>query len=326
MVVEKRLKQFYDFLTMGKKKQVGLALGSGAARGLTHLGVISVLKRLEVEISCISGTSIGALIGAFLAAGKIDELDRFAATLTFRESLKLIDPVIPRSGLIEGKRIESFLRDHLGSVTIQELPVPFACVASDFRSGTEVVLDTGDLVRSIRASISIPGIFKPVHHRGMFLVDGGIVNPVPVEVVRKLGADFIIAVDVCPRLPEACMVTSDQWDTGIDPDAVEPPDPPESHSHTYIAGLAPQATKPATYPTVFEIIDSSIGMMESLINRDRIAREEPDVIITPALEELGRLDFDKYEIGVREGERAAWAALSEFDHLAGRADEDESGD
>jgi len=323
MVVEKRLKQFYDFLTMGKKKQVGLALGSGAARGLTHLGVISVLKRLEVEISCISGTSIGALIGAFLAAGKIDELDRFAATLTFRESLKLIDPVIPRSGLIEGERIESFLRDHLGSVTIQELPVSFACVASDFRSGTEVVLDTGDLVRSIRASISIPGIFKPIHHRGMFLVDGGIVNPVPVEVVRKLGADFIIAVDICPRLPESCMVTSDQWDTGIDPQAVEPP---ESHSHTYIAGLAPQATKPATFPTVFEIIDSSIGVMESLINRDRINHEKPDVIITPALDELGRLDFYKYEAGVREGERAAWSALSEFDHLAGRADENDPDD
>jgi predicted acylesterase/phospholipase RssA len=149
---------------------------------------------------------------------------------------------------------------------------------------------------------------------------------VPVEVVRKLGADFIIAVDICPRLPAVCMVTSDQWDPGIDPDAVEPPEPPQSHHHTSISGLAPQATKPATFPTVFEIIDSSIGTMESLINRDRIAHEKPDVIITPALDEVGRFDFHKYGFAVREGERAAWAALSEFDHLAGRADEDDPGD
>lgn len=326
MAVKKGFKKFYDFLTLGKKERVGLVLGSGAARGLTHLGVISVLKRIGVEISYVSGTSIGALVGAFFAAGKIDELDRLAASLSFRESLKLIDPVIPRSGLVEGKRIEAFIRDHLGDVSIQDLPIPFACVAADFRTGTEVVLDTGDLVRSVRASISIPGIFKPVYHRDMFLVDGGIVNPVPVEVVRKLGAEFIIAVDICPRLPEVCMVTSDQWDTGIDPQAIEPPDPPESPSHTYIAGLAPQATKPATFPTVFEIIDSSIGVMESLINRDRIAHEKPDVIIRPALDEVGRFDFHKYEVGVREGERAAWAALTEFDHLAGRASEEDQAD
>lgn len=326
MAVKKGLKKFYDFLARVKGERVGLALGSGAARGLTHLGVISVLKRLGVEISYVSGTSIGALVGAFLAAGKIDELDRLASTITFRESLKFIDPVIPRSGLIEGRRIEAFLRDHLGNIAIQDLPIPFACVAADFRTGTEVVLDTGDLVRSVRASISIPGIFKPVYHRDMFLVDGGIVNPVPVEAVRKLGAEFIIAVDICPRLPAVCMVTSDQWDTGIDPQTVEPPDPPESPSHTYIAGLDPQATKPATFPTVFEIIDSSIGVMESLINRDRISHEKPDVIIRPALDEVGRFDFHKYAEGVREGERAAWATLTEFDHLAGRTSEDDPAD
>jgi len=326
MAVEKRLKKIYDFLSPGKKRRVGLVLGSGAARGLTHLGVISVLKRIGVEISCISGTSIGALAGAFLAAGKIDELERFAATLSFRESLKLIDPVIPRSGLIEGSRIETFLRDHLGDITIQDLPISFACVAADYRTGTEVVLDTGDLVRSVRASISIPGIFKPVYHRDMFLVDGGIVNPVPVEVVRKLGAEFIIAVDICPRLPAVCMVTSDLLDTGIDASATEPPEPPGSHPHNTIAALPARGEKPTTFPTVFEIIDSSIGVMESIISRDRIAVEKPDVIITPALDEVGRFDFHKYEVGVREGERAAWAALTEFDHLAGRASGDDPAD
>ncbi|MBN1881652.1 MAG: patatin-like phospholipase family protein [Deltaproteobacteria bacterium] len=316
MTVEKRLKRFSEYLSLGKRKRVGLALGSGAARGLTHLGVISVLKRIGVEIACISGTSIGALVGAFFAAGKIDELDKIAAGLSFRESLKLIDPVIPRSGLIEGKRIETFLRTHLGDVAVQELPIPFACVAADFRTGAEVVLDTGDLVRSVRASISIPGIFRPVHHRDMFLVDGGIVNPVPVEVVRRLGAEFIIAVDICPRLPETCLVTSHLMDPGINKGAAEPPEPPESGPHETDDRLSAQASKPATFPTVFEIIDTSIGVMESIISRDRLAAEKPDVIITPNLDELGRFDFHKHEVGVREGSRAAWAALSEFDHLA----------
>jgi len=323
MTDEKRLRKFSDFLSLGKRVRVGLALGSGAARGLTHLGVISVLQRIGVEIACVSGTSIGALVGAFLAAGKIDELDKIAAGLSFRESLKLIDPAIPRSGLLEGKRIEAILRDHLGDVTIQELPIPFACVAADHSTGTEVVLDTGDLVRSVRASISIPGIFRPVYHRGMFLVDGGIVNPVPVEVVRRLGAEFIIAVDVCPRLPETCIVMSKLLDPGIDASAAEPPEPPESHPTENGAEPPPQASKPGTFPTVFEIIDGSIGVMEAIIGRDRLATEKPDVIITPALDELGRFDFHKHAVGVREGARAAWAALSEFDHLAGRAPEDD---
>jgi NTE family protein len=295
-------KKLFKYVPAGRKK-IGLALGSGAARGLAHLGVLRVLSELEIPIDCVSGTSAGALVGAFYAAGKIEELHTYAKRLTKRRALRLIDLTFPRNGLIEGRKIEKFLKRYLAGVMIEDLAVPFACVATEYHTGAEVVLDRGGLVGAVRASLSIPGIFLPSRLGGMILVDGGVVNPVPVKVVRDLGAEFVIAVDICPRIPQACMVASQLGDEDL-------------------KEIVPRRRLPLTpllrqekLPSVFEVIMGSIDIMEAAINKVRIIKEKPDLVITPALDEVGTFDFYKYDLGVVGGEEAAWSALSNIEKV-----------
>ncbi len=284
------LKKLLRELHLLGDKKIGIALGSGAARGLAHLGVLKVFEEEGLKIDCVSGASVGSIVGAFLAAGKLKELNSFCSKLTSWDSLKLIDPIlIPKMGLVEGKKVEKFFRDYLGDLKIEELEIPFACVATDFYSGSEVILKSGDLVTAVRASISIPGIFKPVKMNGMMLVDGGVVNPVPVEVVRNLGAEVVIAVDITPRVSQNVVLPG---------------------NGTVIKGGS-SITKKSFYdpPNVFEIIIGSIAIMETQINKMRMKSEKPDVIITPELNGLGLFDFHKYNLGVKEGERATWEVI-----------------
>jgi NTE family protein len=279
-------RMLFKYLPDAYRLKVGLALGSGGARGLTHLGVIDSLASAGIKIDFVAGASVGALVGAFLAAGKLDELVSFIAPMTLKESLRLADIMFPTSGLIEGKRIEQFLRDRLGAVRIEDLPIPFACVATDFYTGREVILNRGDLVRAVRASISIPGVFKPVPVDGTLLVDGGVVNPVPVQVVRDLGAEFIIAVDICPEITKkmtAERLTIDRGDKK--------------------SGASRESE--VKLPNVFEIIMGSITIMESQIVDMRMKAERPDLVVKPRVEDIGTFDFYRYREGVDRGITAA---------------------
>jgi NTE family protein len=290
------MKSPFDYRTLFKylprryRLKVGLALGSGGARGLTHLGVINALTSAGVKIDCVAGASVGALIGAFLAAEKLDDLVRFVAPLTRKESLKLADIMFPTSGLIEGKKIEQFLRDHLGDVRIEELPIPFACVATNFYTGQEVILTRGDLVTAVRASISIPGVFKPVTVGDMLLVDGGVVNPVPVQVVRDLGAQFIIAVDICPEIEKKQSAVK----------------------RTAVNEKETRGGGERKLPNIFDIIMGSIGIMESQIVGMRMKTERPDVIVKPQVEDIGTYDFHRYAEGLDRGLSAAELIVSKL--------------
>ncbi|MBN1572058.1 MAG: patatin-like phospholipase family protein [Deltaproteobacteria bacterium] len=286
------------------QKSVGIALGSGAARGLAHLGILDVLMEAGVEIEFVSGTSIGAFVGAFFCAGKIDELVRFAKNLTSWESLKFADFMIPKNGLIEGKKIEKFMRDHLGDRRIQDLDIPFACVAADYYTGAEVILNKGDLVDAVRASISIPGIFKPVPVNGLLLVDGGVVNPVPVEVVRGLGADYIIAVDISPSI--ANMTISKDVDNFRQEDMAA------------LSKFRSDGRNLEHSPNIFEVIMGSISIMEALVNTMRLKSEKPDIIIKPDVFDLGLFEFYKYKLGVSRGEEAAKGVLNKIDRFVKR--------
>jgi NTE family protein len=287
-------KKFQHYLPLPAHKKIGLALGSGAARGLAHVGVIRVLNEMGVRIDAVSGCSIGALVGAFLAADRLDDLNEHLSVLTMREQLRYVDLLFPKSGLVEGRRIERFLREHLGDDTnIEDLPIKFACVATDFKTGTEVIFKEGDLTGAVRASISIPGIFQPVPMNDMLLVDGGVVNPVPVQVVRDLGADFIIAVDVSPKVPEHDREINIRYGYAERPDTED-------------------------IPNIFEIIQGSINIMSSEINRMRLKRERPDVLITPDLDYFGLFDFHRYFLGVKEGERAAFEEMGRIERFIKR--------
>lgn len=177
-----------------EQPKIGLALGSGAARGIAHLGVLRVLKKYQVPIHCVAGTSIGALIGALYAAGlDVEFMIDFACQLQARN---WVDLCLPRMGLITGDKVEAMLRLLSRQRKIEELAIPFAAVATDIERGEAVVLKTGEVARAVRASISIPGVFKPVTIGDRILVDGAVVDRVPVSVVREMGADLVIAVDV----------------------------------------------------------------------------------------------------------------------------------
>jgi len=180
--------------------KLGYALGGGAARGLSHIGVLKVLDEHGIVPDIIAGTSIGAIIGALYAGGyKPREIEQLVLGLNWKKLIYLVDMTLPLSGLLHGKRAVSLLRSILGDLTFPQLRCDFACVATDIINGEQVVLRDGSLIEAVRASISIPGIFTPVAIKGRYLVDGGLVNTVPVSVCREMGAEYVIGVNVVPE-------------------------------------------------------------------------------------------------------------------------------
>jgi len=177
--------------------KVGLALGTGVARGLAHIGVLKALEREGIPVHMIAGTSIGALVGAFYAQGQsIEWMEKLTTDLGSKRLNFLFDPSLPKTGLIRGRKIEQTLKTLMDGVNFSDLKMPFACVATDIYSGEEVVIDEGTVWDAVRASSSIPVILTIIKRDGRYLVDGALVNPVPVSVVKAMGADITIAVNV----------------------------------------------------------------------------------------------------------------------------------
>jgi len=187
-----------------RKRKVGLVLGSGAARGLAHIGVLEVLEKEGIPVDMIAGTSAGAAIGAPYAQGKdASQIKSLVLDLSWKRLSSLVDLALPKTGFIQGKKIKDLLELIIGgNIEFSDLRMPFACVATDIRTGEEIVIKHGSVLEGIRASISIPVIFTAVKWEGRYLVDGSLVNPVPVSVLREMGADFIIAVNVIPDVTD----------------------------------------------------------------------------------------------------------------------------
>jgi NTE family protein len=183
------------------RKRVGLALSSGAARGLAHIGVLATLERKGIPIDMIAGTSMGAIVGGAYAAGKsIDQIKESVEGLNLRQMAALADFTIPTSGLIKGKKLTGWLKAVIGGGNFEDLKIPFACVATDINSGEGIVIKQGSVVEAVKASAAIPVIFTPTRYQDRYLVDGGLVDPIPVAVLREMGADFVIAVNVVPYI------------------------------------------------------------------------------------------------------------------------------
>jgi NTE family protein len=182
------------------RKKVGLALGGGAARGLAHIGVLEVLEREGIPIDMIAGTSMGAVVGAFYAYTKdLDLMKNLAVEFGLKRLRLFTDLTLPRTGLLSWKRVEDSLKGVIGGVKFEDLKIPFTCVAVDIDNGEEVILNRGSVWEAARASATIPVILSLKQYQGRYLVDGGILDPVPVSAVKKMGADFIIAVNVIPK-------------------------------------------------------------------------------------------------------------------------------
>lgn len=193
---------------MADRVKIGLALGSGSARGFAHIGIIRVLEAEGIPIDCVAGTSIGAMVGAVYAAGALSQSEEFLDTLDWKRITLLLDPLLPVSGLLGGKRLEELLGSLLHDQKIEDFPLPFAAIAADVASGEEIMITTGNAVKAIRASIALPGIFTPVFWQNRFLVDGGIVSPVPVRAARMLGADVVIAVNLAAEMTKRSYIST----------------------------------------------------------------------------------------------------------------------
>ena len=268
-----------------RRKKIGLVLGGGAARGLAHIGVLKVLGKEGIPIDMIAGASMGALVGVLYAQGKdVSQIKNLAIDLGSKRFTLLADPALPKTGLIRGRKIEDVLRSIIGDIEFGDLEIPFACVATDIMTGEEVVIKQGLVWEGVRVSASIPVIFRVVKLQGRYLVDGALVNPVPVSVLKEMGADFIIAVNVIPNIVKRTHKGNKEQLEGREPN---------------ILNVIMQTIHIAGYQAV------------------RSSLEGADVIIEPQVMDIGWFDFHRAQECILQGEAVARASIGEIKRRLG---------
>lgn len=307
-------------------RKIGLALGSGSARGWAHIGVLQALSEAGIGVDYVAGTSIGALVGAVYAAGKLDTLRTTVLQLDWKRTISFLDVVFPKAGLVDGKKVADFIRSRLKEKNIEELPLAFCAVSTDLATGQEVVLREGNLVEAVRASISVPGIFTPVRKEGAFLVDGGLVNPIPVSVARQMGADFVIAVDLNHDIVAKRGISHSRSDTSGPLTAIGQSftksrpirqilDAINKRTIMLDAPVLDQVKRwiaQDPVPNIFEVLTTSINIMEVQITTTRLRTDPPDLLIQPNLGHIRFLDFHRAQEAIDEGYREASIQIATF--------------
>lgn len=296
--------------------RIGIALGSGAARGWAHIGVLSSLIEAGVEPEIVCGTSIGAFVGAAYVAGRLSELKRWAETVTWREIVGLLDVRLSGGGLIDGTAAVEFLQELGVGQLIESYTKRYAAIATDLVTGREIWLDCGPIHQAVRASIALPGIFSPVRIQGKWLIDGGLCNPVPVSVCRALGADMIIAVNLngdllgrrfqsqSERAPATA--SSRLQNELLDRVVSRLPAGLRDQAAQVAQQLLPKAPSTLGY---FDVLANSINIMQDHITRSRLAGEPPHVLLVPRLRDFGLLEFNRAEEAIAEGRSCVEQAL-----------------
>jgi NTE family protein len=298
---------------MARNQHIGIALGSGAARGFSHIGILKRLAELDVHPDVICGTSAGSLMGAVYCLGKMDEFVSWVTSLSSSDVLRYMDVSLMASGgLADAENLMTYLADNFGDPDIEDLDIPFAAIATDLQTGREIWLREGNLWDAVRASIAIPGLLTPKYIGERWLVDGGLVNPVPVSVCRAMGAERIIAVDL----------NSDLMRTNarpIEKVAEEPKSDQEPSGFEVFTNKIKSATSsfwsegeesPAKPPSMVNAIMNSIDIMQDRITRSRMAGEPADVTLMPRLGSLGLLEFSQAMSAVQEGRDCVDRSLS----------------
>ncbi len=295
----------------GPRPKIGLALGAGAARGWSHIGVLRELADNGIKPDVVAGTSIGAVVGGCYAANKLDQIETFARSLTKRRVFAMMDLSFSGMSLINGDRLKTALERELESIKIEDLPIPFAAVATEVGTGHELWLQRGPLALAIRASYALPGVFEPMRIGDHFLFDGALVNPVPVTVCRALGADFVIAVNI----------TADtMYRSKVIPNQSAAAQPTEAGAKGPFAGRSSTGIEDRLLPRYFErragdapnvataMIDA-FNIIQDRILRSRLAGDPPDATINARLDDVGMFDFHKADQLITLGRAAAKRAL-----------------
>jgi NTE family protein len=273
------------------RPRLGIALGSGSARGWAHIGVLRALHEAGIEPDVVCGTSIGAFVGAAYASGDLDKLEAWVGGLSRRDVLGFFD-VSLAGGLIKGAKLFDFAATSFLDNTFADLDRPFACVATDLATGREIWLREGSVAAAVRASIALPGLFSPQLLDERFLVDGGLVNPVPVSLCRALDAEIVIAVDLSMD-----MLTTLQRRNG------KPAVAGGGWRNTVGRWFGGGEERPIL-PSLADVVSNSIAIMQGRISRSRLAGEPADVLIAPRLGQLNLLDYHRAGEAIAAGRKA----------------------
>jgi NTE family protein len=298
------------------KPTIGIALGGGAARGWAHIGVLKTLVAAGLEPDIVAGTSIGAVAGACYVTGRLGSLEDFACTLTRRRIFGFLDINFGGTGLITGQRLNARLEQHLREFAIEQLEKKFIAVATELGTGHEVWLNKGSLVNALQASFALPGIFRPVQVNGRWLIDGALVNPIPVSVCRAFGARLVIAVNLSNDIFSKGGVIHD-YEAFAEPLGVA-----ESVESAELVGTNGRAAVHLLHRQIFgrrngapgisAVMMDAINITQDRIARSRLAGDPPDITIGPKLGDIGLFDFHRACEAIELGARAAEKQIDEI--------------
>lgn len=293
-----------------RKVRIGLALGSGAAKGWAHIGVINALERAGIEIDVVAGCSVGALVGAAYVNGRLRVMEKWVSAFRYWDVIRLMDLSWQRGGLLRGDRVFSHIRQIIPHELIDECDKPFGAVATNLSTGRELWLTDGDLHQAVRASCSMPGLLPPVGYNGYWLVDGAVVNPVPVSLTRALGADIVIAVDL---QHDAHLMQQDLL--SVAPQSGGEVAAAEALSwgkklRQRLSGLTQRRVNQT--PGAMAIMSTTIQVLENRLKRHRMAGDPPDVLIQPFCPQISTLDFHRAEEAITAGKAAVEKKMDEL--------------
>lgn len=290
-------------MTKNRKPKVGLSLGSGGARGWCHIGVLQELDKMGLRPHVISGSSMGALVGAVYAAGALDDLDNWARSLTKRQFITMFDVSLASGGIIEGAAILGIIQRIVKLENLEDLPVPMAVVATDMATGREVWMTAGNIAKAVRASVALPGVISPFRIDDRWFLDGGLTNPLPVTACRILGADVVIAVNPNGRMDgtfwadrgaeKAEEPASQDGELWVRPGRVT----------EFLGGIFETEDK----PEYLEVVATSIDIMSDSIRRSKLAGDPPHVLLEAHLAQISVLEFDCAAEAIEEGRRVVKA-------------------
>jgi NTE family protein len=296
----------------GRRPVIGLALGGGAARGFAHIGIVRTLMAHGIVPDVVVGTSIGAVVGGAYAAGHLDTLEAWARRLQPRNVFSYLDIRLNGSGLIGGDKLAAELEAAIGSTLIEDLPLKFATVATEVRTGHETWVTHGRMVDAMRASYALPGIFSPVLIGGRWLVDGALVNPVPVSAARALGAEIVIAANLSSDIFTHSTTIYSHGASAVAREEPAEPAPPKRGLGKFFS--AERAVKREFFgsggrPGISSVMVDAFNIMQDRITRARLAGDPPDLLITPRVGQIGWFDFHRADELIAHGARAAERAI-----------------
>lgn len=297
--------------------RIGLALGSGSARGWAHIGIIEGLEEIGIRPDVVAGTSVGALVGAVYVSGQLADFAAWARTLTPRDVFGLMDLSFS-GGMVKGQRLFGYFEERHLNPSIETLPQRYVSVCTEMSSGREIWITRGPIMAAARASCAIPGLFSPVKHEERWMLDGGLVNPVPVSACRALGADVVIAVNLNAQLVGRHLSHAGQ-------EAVAQEATTRQERNLWRRMVASLSSQDEDRPSLFDVVAASVNILQDRLTRSRMAGDPPEITLLPMLADFALMDFHRADECIEEGRRLvrenaatlrAWAGLPAVAPLA----------